>query len=142
VPVHLRNAPTKLMQELGYGRAYRYAHDEPEAYAAGERYFPDAWRHRRASTSRRRAGGRQRSANAGVFAGTGPEDAGETRGLSGVGPPAPIGTHEGAERSLWPTMINDTPILAPAKGCGRNIHRGFDIGEPRPAGSSAITLGA
>ncbi len=41
VPVHLRNAPTKLMKELGYGRAYRYAHDEPEAYAAGERYFPD-----------------------------------------------------------------------------------------------------
>ena len=41
VPVHLRNAPTKLMQELGYGRAYRYAHDEPEAYAAGEQYFPD-----------------------------------------------------------------------------------------------------
>jgi len=41
VPVHLRNAPTRLMKELGYGRAYRYAHDEPEAYAAGERYFPD-----------------------------------------------------------------------------------------------------
>jgi putative ATPase len=41
VPVHLRNAPTKLMKELGYGRAYRYAHDEPEAYAAGEHYFPD-----------------------------------------------------------------------------------------------------
>ncbi|MHB1354176.1 MAG: AAA family ATPase, partial [Thiobacillus sp.] len=41
VPIHLRNAPTKLMKELGYGRAYRYAHDEPEAYAAGERYFPD-----------------------------------------------------------------------------------------------------
>ncbi|MDD3529153.1 MAG: replication-associated recombination protein A [Gallionellaceae bacterium] len=41
VPVHLRNAPTKLMKELGYGRAYRYAHDEPEAYAAGETYFPD-----------------------------------------------------------------------------------------------------
>jgi putative ATPase len=41
VPVHLRNAPTRLMQELGYGREYRYAHDEPEAYAAGERYFPD-----------------------------------------------------------------------------------------------------
>ncbi len=41
VPVHLRNAPTRLMQELGYGRAYRYAHDEPEAYAAGEHYFPD-----------------------------------------------------------------------------------------------------
>ncbi len=41
VPVHLRNAPTKLMKELGFGRAYRYAHDEPEAYAAGEHYFPD-----------------------------------------------------------------------------------------------------
>ncbi len=41
VPVHLRNAPTKLMKELGYGRAYRYAHDEPDAYAAGEHYFPE-----------------------------------------------------------------------------------------------------
>jgi putative ATPase len=41
VPVHLRNAPTRLMKELGYGHAYRYAHDEPEAYAAGENYFPD-----------------------------------------------------------------------------------------------------
>jgi putative ATPase len=41
VPVHLRNAPTKLMKELGYGREYRYAHDEPNAYAAGETYFPD-----------------------------------------------------------------------------------------------------
>jgi putative ATPase len=41
VPLHLRNAPTRLMKELGYGRTYRYAHDEPEAYAAGERYFPD-----------------------------------------------------------------------------------------------------
>jgi putative ATPase len=41
VPVHLRNAPTRLMKELGYGHAYRYAHDEPEAYAAGEDYFPD-----------------------------------------------------------------------------------------------------
>jgi putative ATPase len=41
VPVHLRNAPTKLMKELGYGHAYRYAHDEPEAYAAGEDYFPE-----------------------------------------------------------------------------------------------------
>jgi putative ATPase len=44
VPIHLRNAPTKLMKELGYGRAYRYAHDEPEAYAAGEQYFPDGMR--------------------------------------------------------------------------------------------------
>ena len=42
VPLHLRNAPTKLMKNLGYGKAYRYAHDEPEAYAAGENYFPEA----------------------------------------------------------------------------------------------------
>lgn len=41
VPVHLCNAPTKLMKEWGYGRAYRYAHDEPHAYAAGETYMPD-----------------------------------------------------------------------------------------------------
>lgn len=41
VPIHLRNAPTRLMKELGYGKAYRYAHDEPHAYAAGEQYFPD-----------------------------------------------------------------------------------------------------
>lgn len=41
VPVHLRNAPTKLMKELGYGSEYRYAHDEPHGYAAGERYLPD-----------------------------------------------------------------------------------------------------
>ena len=41
VPVHLRNAPTKLMKELGYGHEYRYAHNEPNAYAAGETYFPD-----------------------------------------------------------------------------------------------------
>lgn len=40
VPVHLRNAPTKLMRSLDYGKAYRYAHDEPNAYAAGENYFP------------------------------------------------------------------------------------------------------
>ena len=36
VPLHLRNAPTRLMKELGYGKLYRYAHDEPEAYAAGD----------------------------------------------------------------------------------------------------------
>ena len=41
VPAHLRNAPTKLMKELGFGKDYRYAHDEPGAYAAGESYFPD-----------------------------------------------------------------------------------------------------
>jgi len=44
VPIHLRNAPTKLMKELGHGHAYRYAHDEPEAYAAGESYLPEGMR--------------------------------------------------------------------------------------------------
>ena len=42
VPLHLRNAPTKLMKELGHGKAYRYAHDEPEGYAAGEDYLPES----------------------------------------------------------------------------------------------------
>ncbi len=42
VPLHLRNAPTRLMKELDYGRDYRYAHDEAEAYAAGEKYLPEA----------------------------------------------------------------------------------------------------
>lgn len=41
VPLHLRNAPTRLMKQLGYGKGYRYAHDEPDAYAAGENYFPE-----------------------------------------------------------------------------------------------------
>ena len=41
VPLHLRNAPTGLMRSLDYGRGYRYAHDEPDAYAAGENYFPE-----------------------------------------------------------------------------------------------------
>jgi len=41
VPLHLRNAPTRLMKALGHGRAYRYTHDEPDAYVAGEHYFPD-----------------------------------------------------------------------------------------------------
>lgn len=41
VPIHLRNAPTQLMKDIGYGNTYRYAHDCPEAYAAGENYFPD-----------------------------------------------------------------------------------------------------
>jgi len=41
VPPHLRNAPTRLMKSLGYGKDYRYAHDEPEGFAAGENYFPD-----------------------------------------------------------------------------------------------------
>ena len=41
VPLRFRNAPTPLMKQLGHGEGYRYAHDEPEAFAAGERYFPD-----------------------------------------------------------------------------------------------------
>jgi len=41
VPLRLRNAPTRLMRELDYGKDYRYAHDEEDAFAAGERYFPD-----------------------------------------------------------------------------------------------------
>ena len=47
VPLHLRNAPTGLMKELGYGREYRYSHDEPDAYSAGEDYFPEAMEPRR-----------------------------------------------------------------------------------------------
>ena len=47
VPLHLRNAPTRLMKDIGYGKGYRYAHDEPDAYAAGERYFPDGMAARR-----------------------------------------------------------------------------------------------
>lgn len=45
VPIHLRNAPTQLMSELGYGGSYRYAHDEPNAFAAGENYLPEALQH-------------------------------------------------------------------------------------------------
>src|SRR5690606_4932185 len=41
VPMHLRNAPTKLMKSMDYGSEYRYAHDEPGAYAAGENYLPE-----------------------------------------------------------------------------------------------------
>jgi len=41
VPIQLRNAPTRLMKSLGHGKDYRYAQDEPEAYAAGENYFPE-----------------------------------------------------------------------------------------------------
>ena len=39
--MHLRNAPTRLMKDLGYGKGYRYAHDEPDAYSAGQTYLPD-----------------------------------------------------------------------------------------------------
>jgi putative ATPase len=41
VPMHLRNAPTRLMKDLGYGKGYRYAHHEDDAYAAGETYLPE-----------------------------------------------------------------------------------------------------
>jgi putative ATPase len=47
VPAQLRNAPTRLMKNLGYGRNYRYAHDEPDAFAAGERYLPEGLPDRR-----------------------------------------------------------------------------------------------
>jgi putative ATPase len=47
VPPQLRNAPTRLMKNLGYGRNYRYAHDEPDAFAAGERYLPESLPDRR-----------------------------------------------------------------------------------------------
>jgi putative ATPase len=47
VPLHLRNAPTQLTKSLDYGKAYRYAHDEPNAYAAGEQYLPDELRQTR-----------------------------------------------------------------------------------------------
>ena len=47
VPLHLRNAPTRLMKDIGYGKGYRYAHDEPGGFAAGERYLPDAMPERR-----------------------------------------------------------------------------------------------
>jgi putative ATPase len=47
VPLKLRNAPTRLMKELGYGREYRYAHDEPQGFAAGERYLPEEMPDRR-----------------------------------------------------------------------------------------------
>ena len=47
VPLHLRNAPTTLMKALDYGKGYRYAHDEQNAYATGENYFPEALRGRR-----------------------------------------------------------------------------------------------
>jgi putative ATPase len=41
VPLHIRNAPTRMMKELGWGKGYRYDHDEPDALATGQRYFPD-----------------------------------------------------------------------------------------------------
>jgi len=47
VPLHLRNAPTRLMKELGYGKNYRYAHDQENGYAAGEHYFPPEMKARR-----------------------------------------------------------------------------------------------
>ena len=62
VPLHLRNAPTRLMKDLGYGRGYRYAHDEPDGFAAGVHYGP-ADAALPASTDRWRAGSRSASAS-------------------------------------------------------------------------------
>ncbi|VEB41480.1 Replication-associated recombination protein A [Chromobacterium violaceum] len=59
VPVHLRNAPTRLMKELGYGHAYRYAHDEPHGYAAGKPIFRRGWK-TSSGTVRCRAGWKAR----------------------------------------------------------------------------------
>ena len=42
VPMHIRNAPTRLMKDMDYGADYRYAHDDPDGYIAGENYFPEA----------------------------------------------------------------------------------------------------
>ncbi len=70
VPLRFRNAPTRLMKELGHGKGYRYAHDEPDAYRAGERYLPDEMPDRRyyspvparpRDQDRRGAGASQRS---------------------------------------------------------------------------------
>ena len=61
VPLHLRNAPTRLMKEIGYGKGYRYAHDEPDGYAAGERYLPEGCPSA-ATMCPRRAASRSRSA--------------------------------------------------------------------------------
>jgi putative ATPase len=61
VPLHIRNAPTKLMKNLGYGKDYRYAHDEDEGYAAGENYFPDGMQ-RPTGTARPIAASRRRFA--------------------------------------------------------------------------------
>jgi putative ATPase len=47
VPLHLQNAPTKLMRDMAYGKTYRYAHDEPGAYAAGENYFPEVLKNKK-----------------------------------------------------------------------------------------------
>ena len=74
VPLHIRNAPTRLMKDLGYGKGYRYAHDEDDAYAAGERYLPEGMpdvsfyaptgRGLEAKIAEKLAGLRERDANA------------------------------------------------------------------------------
>ena len=62
VPLHLRNAPTRLMKDLGYGKGYRYAHDEADAYAAGENYFPEGMPRGRVVPADRARARRRRSA--------------------------------------------------------------------------------
>ena len=61
VPLHLRNAPTRLMKDLGYGKGYRYAHDERTATPRARRYFPEGME-RRSGTSRPTAASKRRSA--------------------------------------------------------------------------------
>ena len=63
MPLHLRNAPTRLMKELDYGKGYRYAHDEAGGFAAGERYWPDGMRAAALLRAGRRAGSRSASAS-------------------------------------------------------------------------------
>ena len=62
VPLHMRNAPTRLMKDLGYGKGYRYAHDEPDAYAAGRELLPRGHAAASSGTSRPSAGWKRRSA--------------------------------------------------------------------------------
>ena len=62
MPLHLRNAPTQLMKELGYGKGYRYAHDEEGGFAAGESYLPDGMDAPRFYRAGARAGSRSASA--------------------------------------------------------------------------------
>jgi len=99
VPLRFRNAPTGLMKQLGYGSGYRYAHDEPDAHAAGERYFPDDMpdRHYYQPTSRgmeQRIGERLqqlRAAGARVTAGPAPAGPGGSTASAGSGQAADPG---------------------------------------------------
>ena len=73
VPLHLRNAPTKLMKQLDYGKDYRYAHNEEGGYAAGENYFPDGMPRSEFLRAHRARAGSEDCGEAGAFARTGRE---------------------------------------------------------------------